>query len=470
MERKLILIAGIPGTGKTTTGNFLAEKYGYIHIDMEEDYRTSKILENPEIFINKLFSGNSNIVVTWGFSPDQETIDVVNKLMEYGFGIFWFTGDRQIARGQTVKRGDYDEKVLQTQMVALNEWNVPKKINARIINVFNEQGNFKNKTDIAKEIGVIPGIPTNLFRPEKERKVTLTQNEQEKILQIDPSFQSISEAIYFDNYDLPCPVRVSVTTKDNKVITVVLRKNRHGDVRKEIQILLVLKEFGLPVPEILSKPFEVDDDEYAAIYSLLPGENLQKLSMRSEKDLGLAKELLVQAVAKLMDATNFIKKHEVAKILPSITLLDELKALNTEDNLWLREKIYQIAFQKLQKILPNIKTPLVLSNGDYQPGNFLAQDGKITGFLDFESPSFQDPMMGFVKYPIYDLDPLGKTDIIKVFLNRKGFSEVDFNYRLVLGCLKILKKEIPVSGGDKETQGYRSRVLNLLKKNADLIH
>ena len=171
-----------------------------------------------------------------------------------------------------------------------------------------------------------------------------------------------------------------------------------------------------------------------------------------------------------MDATNFIKKHEVAKILPSITLLDELKALNTEDNLWLREKIYQIAFQKLQKILPNIKTPLVLSNGDYQPGNFLAQDGKITGFLDFESPSFQDPMMGFVKYPIYDLDPLGKTDIIKVFLNRKGFSEVDFNYRLVLGCLKILKKEIPVSGGDKETQGYRSRVLNLLKKNADLIH
>ena len=187
--------------------------------------------------------------------------------------------------------------------------------------------------------------------------------------------------------------------------------------------------------------------------------------MRSEQDLVLAKNLLVEAVIKLMEATNFIKEHEVSKILPSITLVDELKALNTEDNPWLDDKLYQEAIQKLQKIIPNIKTPLVLSNGDYQPGNFLAQGGEITGFLDFESPSFQDPMMGFVKYPIYDLDPLGKTDIVKVFLGRKGFSEEDFNYRLALGCLKILKKEIPVSGGDKETQEYRKRVLDLLKKS-----
>lgn len=309
----------------------------------------------------------------------------------------------------------------------------------------------------------------NIFRTEEERKVTLTQKEQEKVLQADPSFDSICTATYFDNYDLPCPMRVSVRTKENEIVTVVLRKNRHGDVRKEIQILRALKEFGLPVPEILSEPFEVGDDEYAAIYSLLPGENLQKLSMRSEKDLVLAKELLVQAVIKLMDATDFIKKHEMSKTLPSVTLTDELEVLNENDNPWREEEIYKVAILKLQNILKDIKTPLVLSNGDYQPGNFLAQDGKITGFLDFESPSFQDPMMGFVKYPIYDLLPLARTDIVKTFLDKKGFSEKDFNYRLALGCLKILKKEIPVSGGDEETQEYRNRVLGLLKKSIDSI-
>lgn len=308
-------------------------------------------------------------------------------------------------------------------------------------------------------------MKVNLFRPEEERKVALTKKEKEKILETNPAFLSISEAAYFDNYDLPCPVRVGVKTRDGGITAVVLRKNRHGDVRKEIKVFRALAEYGLPVPEILSEPFKTTDGEYAAIYSLLPGENLQKLSMRSKKDLVLAKNLLLEAVIKLMDATDFIKKHKVSKILPSITLVDELGALNTKDNLWLKEKIYQDVIQKLQKILPSIEMPLVLSNGDYQPGNFLAQNGKISGYLDFESPSFQDPIMGFVKYPIYDLDPLGKTDIIKVFLDRKGFFENDFNHRLALGCLKVLKKEILVSGGNDEMNEYRNRVLRLLSES-----
>lgn len=310
-------------------------------------------------------------------------------------------------------------------------------------------------------------MSTNLFRNREERKVTLTQSEQEKILAIDPSFKTINEAEYFDNYDLPCPVRVNVVTKDDNIVTVVLRKNRHGDVRKEIQILRALKEYGLPVPEILSDPFEIKNGEYAAVYSLLPGENLQKLSMQSEQGLILAKNLLVEAVIELIDVTDFVRKHEVAKILPEIRLSDELKVLNTEDNPWFGKKIYQEAIQKLQEALPYIKTPLVFSNGDYQPGNFLEQGGKITGYLDFESPSFQDPMMGFVKYSIYDLDPLSKTDILKIFLDRKGFFVEDFNYRLALGCLQILKKEIPVSGGDQEIQKYRERVLSLLNKSSN---
>jgi len=305
----------------------------------------------------------------------------------------------------------------------------------------------------------------NLFRTEDERKVKLTKRERGKILEISPEFLSIAEAAYFDNYDLPCPVRVSVKKQDGGLTTVVLRRNRHGDVRKEIKILRALKEHGLPVPEILSEPFKTIDDEYATVYSLLPGENLQKLSMKSEKDLELAKNLLVEAVIKLMDATDFIKNHKVAKILPDIPLTSELESVNAKDNPWLKEDLIQAAITKLQKILPEIKTPLVLSNGDYQPGNFLTQDGKITGYLDFESPSFQDPMMGFVKYPIYDLYPLARTNVVQLFLEKRGFSEEGFNTRLALGCLKILKKEIPVSGGDEETKKYRERVLSLLDKS-----
>lgn len=312
-------------------------------------------------------------------------------------------------------------------------------------------------------------MTTNLFRTEEERKVTLTQKELENVLKIDPQFQYISEAVYFDNYDLPCPVRVSVKTKDNQIVTIVLRKNRHGDVENEVKIFRALKEFGLPVPEVLVEPFKNEEGEYVAILSLLPGENLQKLGMRSYEDLAQAKELLVQAVITLTSATDFIRKHEVSKIIPNIPLTKELEDVNVEENPWFKEEVFRNAVQKLKSILENITTPLVLSNGDYQPGNFLAQDGEITGFLDFESLSFQDPIIGFVKYPIYDLLPLSRTDIVKIFLDIKGFSEKDFNHRLALGCLKILKKEIPVSGGDEETQEYRNRVLALLKKSLDSI-
>jgi hypothetical protein len=105
---------------------------------------------------------------------------------------------------------------------------------------------------------------------------------------------------------------------------------------------------------------------------------------------------------------------------------------------------------------------LVFSNGDYQPGNFLAKIGQITGFLDFESPAFQDPLMGFVKYPIYDLHPLAKTNVVETFLDAMKFTKRDFSIRLALGCLKILQNEIPIVSKEIGSLAYREHVLALL--------
>src|ERR1017187_10089139 len=133
------------------------------------------------------------------------------------------------------------------------------------------------------------------FRTEDQRRAALTESEKKTILGIDPSFHGITQATYFDNYDLPCPIRVEVETKENKSKVVVLRKTRHGNVEEEARMFRALKEYGLPVPEILSGPFRNEEGDDVAIYSLLEGENLQKLSMRSEDDLQEAKRLLVEA-------------------------------------------------------------------------------------------------------------------------------------------------------------------------------
>lgn len=302
-----------------------------------------------------------------------------------------------------------------------------------------------------------------LFRPEEERKVILSDIESQKILSISSNFKSIARALYFDNYDLPCPIMVEVLKEDGTFEKVVLRKTRHGDVQKEVVVLRALHDFGLPVPQILVEPFENENAEWCAVYSLLSGENLQKLSSRSEEDLEQTKVLLIEAVQKLASAGEYISKHKTLKDLPRISLIEELENVR-RDNEWTQDSLYKSAIKFLEVKLTTVTTPLILSNGDYQPGNFLAENGRITGFLDFESVSFQDPMMGFVKYPIYDLIPLSRTNVIEYFLETMGFTQEEFSLRLILGCLKILKKEIPLEGGDGEMREYRDRVLSILKK------
>lgn len=149
----LLIIAGIPGTGKTTFGNFLETK-GYLHLDMEEGHRTSKILDDPEGFIKTNLPSDKNAVLTWGFSPDQETIDLVNQLRDFGFRVFWFDGDRKLARQASLNRPDFSEEVLRQQMEALNAWNVPPKISAAVVNVFDATG-FRRSLAIAEEVGAI---------------------------------------------------------------------------------------------------------------------------------------------------------------------------------------------------------------------------------------------------------------------------------------------------------------------------
>ena len=185
----------------------------------------------------------------------------------------------------------------------------------------------------------------NEFRTEDQRRAALTQSEREQILGIDPSFQEITKATYFDNYDLPCPIQVEVNTKGNKSIAVVLRKARHGSVEAEVGMFRVLKEYGLPVPEVLSGPFRNEDGEHVAVYSLMEGENLQKLSMRSEDDLQEAKRLLVKAVLALMGASSFIARHKVSKSLPRRSLQLELETIRTSTTPWSKDPIFQRAIE-----------------------------------------------------------------------------------------------------------------------------
>jgi hypothetical protein len=71
-KRELLLIAGIPGTGKTTFGDTLARDFGFLYYDLEEQQTLNRLASNPLQLIFDIVAQNRNVVVTWGFGPDDE--------------------------------------------------------------------------------------------------------------------------------------------------------------------------------------------------------------------------------------------------------------------------------------------------------------------------------------------------------------------------------------------------------------
>ena len=88
MER--ILITGIPGTGKTTLGDHLAQQHSYVHMDMENDGTRERFRRDRSAFLTNL---PEKVVITWGFHPQHDVGDIL-FLKESGFQLVWFAGNR----------------------------------------------------------------------------------------------------------------------------------------------------------------------------------------------------------------------------------------------------------------------------------------------------------------------------------------------------------------------------------------
>lgn len=139
-NRKLILITGIPATGKTTVGNLLRDKYGYKHIDFEDGISLRRFVTEQEQFVNTELS-LGNIVITWGFVPDEGQIGLVKYLENYGFRLIWFDGNRLAAFREYLKAGR-PESPFYLQMFRIEDSKVIERLNPLIINTFDGNGEF----------------------------------------------------------------------------------------------------------------------------------------------------------------------------------------------------------------------------------------------------------------------------------------------------------------------------------------
>jgi len=149
----LLLITGIPGTGKTTYGDKFAKEFGFLHHDLEDQQTLTRLAANPSQFIGELLNQWKNVVVTWGFGPDDEpSVSLVLKFRSAGFKWIWFDGDRPAALREFQKRATVQEVDLYVQMHRIEKSRIVERLKPTVINSFDDRGQFKPTKELLAEI------------------------------------------------------------------------------------------------------------------------------------------------------------------------------------------------------------------------------------------------------------------------------------------------------------------------------
>jgi aminoglycoside phosphotransferase (APT) family kinase protein len=299
----------------------------------------------------------------------------------------------------------------------------------------------------------------------------LTLFQRDLLLSLFPKGARILSAAYFPGEYLPLPIQVVVQRAAGSAETIVLRMVRHGDgdLVREVELFPLLARSGLPVPTVLIGPSYDPDlvgDYGVAVYTLLPGRTCQDLAEESPQGCARAIQLVLDATERMAQLTDSVRRADLQPALPEIRLIDDLDSFVQQGGEWMGHEQVIRAVDLLRPRLAQVIEPLVFTNGDYQPANFLTDGETLTGFLDFEYACFRDYLFGFVKFVIYDLHPHNKGGMIPALFQRTHPSPLDFALRMAVGCLKTLQREIPF---EDDSSDYRAHVLGLLAESVETI-
>ena len=131
MDKSLLLLSGIPATGKSTFGRWLATEHGYLHIDIEKPGRHQELsltsawdacLPSGDVsdLIREFRLLSPKVILDWGFPP--EWLNIVSGLKRGGADIWWFDGDRAKTREEFIKRRTVAVADLDLQMYKIERW------------------------------------------------------------------------------------------------------------------------------------------------------------------------------------------------------------------------------------------------------------------------------------------------------------------------------------------------------------
>ncbi|GCE29747.1 hypothetical protein KDA_52310 [Dictyobacter alpinus] len=318
--------------------------------------------------------------------------------------------------------------------------------------------------------------PADLARP-------LTPFQEAFVLSNCPKGTRILSARLHRTVQLPCPIWIDLALPTGEPYKLILRMNYipHG-VEQEAAVLPWLAKCGLPVPALLAGPV-IDPTQPEAgamtILNVLPGQDFLGWGRTATPaQIQWAIGLILQGVAMMHAVTGPLLHTPLASQLPRNTLDAELQAIIQAGGPWLTEPIFSQAIEALVPATSLIQTPLAFSSGDYNQGNFLFEDKRLTGIIDFSGPCFEDPHISMAMYWVHCWNPFDRAGIVERYLEQQHLSSAEFAPRVALRCLRTMQERLPVCGGEEIRDEWdfeslaqtRERLLGLLGRIMDTMN
>ena len=269
------------------------------------------------------------------------------------------------------------------------------------------------------------------------------------------------------------PMRVHLQTPGDDARRCVVKINLPDLIEREVKALRLLSRAGLAVPEVLFDPVPLppSEERTLVVLSELPGRPLPWCGVTSLAEADLACRLTLEGVARLHHLTARVQELDAASSFPRNTLAAEYASTVAGMGEWRDAGTLQEAALAVGETLAEADTPLVFSNGDYNPLNFLCDRQALSGFIDFEGACFENPHIGFVKFLVWSRDEQGwgtgkKAGLVERYLYTRNVSRRAFAPLLVLRCLRHLIREVSPAG---RNEADRAHMLQLITEGVQTI-
>ena len=143
----VLLLSGLPATGKSEFGRYLAREHGFAHYDLEcypRGWPHPELMgvwgSDRKAFVRQIRQNHDRVVLDWGFPV--RCLSWVKQLQDQDVHLIWSNGDVNRAREKFVQRGGIEGSQFDKQIREIQQAGYPDSLKCLVVPALSASGEF----------------------------------------------------------------------------------------------------------------------------------------------------------------------------------------------------------------------------------------------------------------------------------------------------------------------------------------